>query len=171
MSRRLRPLPDRARSSSRRCRAGGLSILANSGGIGANLRKQMERIGILESSAVAAPALAAAIGSACAVVFYSANHARIGAGIEELALILAWFFAAILLSVVVPGLSWLRQYMHTLALFEQKLDFEEPYVHENTRSRLLTQSARLCLAAAIAAMVASYGALVAGGFAFLELMR
>ncbi|MEX3008587.1 hypothetical protein [Hoeflea sp. TYP-13] len=136
-----------------------------------NLRKQMERIGLLEMSAVAAPALAAAIGSACAVVFYSANHSNIAAGIEDLAIILAWFFAAVLLSVMVPGLSWLRQYLNTLALFEKKVDFEEPFVHENARSRLLTQSGQFCMIAAVVAIVASYGALAIGGLEFLEIMR
>ncbi|MCP4318230.1 MAG: hypothetical protein GY789_20000 [Hyphomicrobiales bacterium] len=137
----------------------------------ADLRKQIERIGLLEMSAIAAPAFAAAIGSACAVVFYTANHSLITAGIEDLAIILAWFFAAVLLSVMVPGFSWLRQYTHTLGLAEQKLDYEAPYVHENARSRLLTQSSQLCRIAAIAAIAASYGALVVGGFAFIEIMR
>ncbi|WP_419912213.1 hypothetical protein [Hoeflea sp.] len=136
-----------------------------------NLREQMERIGLMEMSAVAAPALAAAVGSACAVVFYSSNHAEIGASIGDLAIILAWFFAAILLCVVVPGLSWLRQYLHANAVFEQKVDFEEPFIHDNARSRFLSQWGRLCMIASVVAIFGSYAALTAGGFAFLEIMR
>lgn len=137
----------------------------------ANLRKQIQRIGLLEMSAIAAPAFVAAIGSACAVVFYAANHSMITANIRDLAIILAWFFAAVILSVMVPGFSRLRQYTHTLGLAQQKLDYEAPYVHENTRSRLLMQSSQFFRIAAIVALAASYGALVVGGFAFIEIMR
>ena len=137
----------------------------------ANLQMQLERIGLLEMSAIAAPAFAAAIGSACAVVFYTANHSLVSAGIHDLAIVLAWFFAAILFSVMVPGFSWLRHYTHTMGLAEQKLDYEPPYVHENPRSRFLTQSSQVCRVAGIVAIAASYATLVVGGMAFLEIMR
>ena len=136
-----------------------------------NLREQLERIGLLEMSAVAAPALAAAVGSACAVVFYTANHAQVGATIGDLAIVLAWFFAAVLLCVMVPGLSWLRQYLHAHALYEQTVDFEEPFIHDSAKSRFLSQWGRLCMIASVVAIFGSYAALTAGGFAFLDIMR
>jgi hypothetical protein len=137
----------------------------------ANMHRQIERIGFVEMAAIAAPAFAAAIASACAVVYYSANHATLAAGLDDLAVILAWFCGAILLSMTVPGFSRLRHYTHTLGLAHQKLDFQAPYVHENRRSRLLIQTSQVCQFAALAAMAASYAALTVGGIAFLEIMR
>ena len=137
----------------------------------ANLHRQAERIGLVEMAAIAAPAFAAAIASACAVVFYSANHATLSAGLEDLAIILAWFCGAILLSMAVPGFSRLRQYTHILGLAQQKLDYQAPYVHDNGRSRFLTLTSQVFKFAALVAMAASYAALTVGGFAFLEIMR
>ena len=134
-----------------------------------DLREQIGRIGLFEMSAVAAPALAGAMGLACAVVFYASGTS--GAALADFASVLAWFFVAVLLSVMVPGLSWLRHYTRALSLFEQKLNFEEPFVHGNTKTRLLTHSGQFCVVVAVFAIVLSYGALVAGGLAFLDLMR
>ncbi|MCY6381087.1 hypothetical protein [Hoeflea prorocentri] len=134
-----------------------------------DLREEIGRIGLFEMSAIAAPALAGALGLACAVVLYASGTS--GAALAELSPVLAWFFAAVLLSVMVPGLSWLRHYTHALSLFERKLDFEEPFVHGNGKTKLLTYSGQLCVAAAVGAIVCSYGALLAGGIAFLDLMR
>lgn len=134
-----------------------------------DLREQIGRIGLFEMSALAAPALAGALGLTCAVVFYASGTS--GAALAEFAAVLTWFFIAVLLSVMVPGLSWLRHYTRALSLFEQKLDFEEPFVHGNAKTRLLTHAGQLCVAAAVCAIVFSYGALAAGGLAFLDLMR
>lgn len=137
----------------------------------ANLTKQIEQLGFLEMSAIRAPAFAAAIGSSLAVIFYAANYSHLSAGITELAIVLAWFLAAIGFSVIVPGLSRLRQQMHTMALAEQKLDYEPPYVHENARSRQLMQYSQYYKMAMVSAVAASYATLVVGGIAFLEIMR
>ncbi|MEM6462826.1 MAG: hypothetical protein AAF724_13010 [Pseudomonadota bacterium] len=137
----------------------------------ANLTRQIERIGLLEMSAMAAPAFAAAIGCAFAVIFYTANHSVIAAGTSEIVAILGWFFAAILLSVMVPGLSWLRQYTRTLGLARQKLNYEPPFVHSDGFSRVLLRSSIALKASAIFAIVASYSALAVGGLQFLDIIR
>ena len=137
----------------------------------ANLQRQIERIGMVERAAIAAPAFVAAVASACVVVYYSANHTVTGVTMPDLVAILAWFFGAIVLSLAVHGFNHLRHTAHTMGLAQQQLDFQAPYVHDNRRSRLLLQISYACRGAAMVAVAASYAVLTVGGMAFLDLMR
>lgn len=137
----------------------------------ANLHKQIERVGMVERAAIAAPAFIAAVASACVVVYYSANHAVTGIAMPDLVAILAWFFGAIVLSLAVHGFNRMRHAAHTLGLAQQQLNYQAPYVHDNRRSRLLLQISYAFKGAAMVAVAASYAALTVGGMAFLDLMR
>ncbi len=137
----------------------------------ANLEKQLERIGLIERSAIAAPAFLAGIAAASVFVFYSVNQAATGVAIHDMASILAWFFGTILLTMMVPVFNRLRHVTHTMGLAKQKLDYEAPFVHDNRASRLLLQVSYACKGAAMMAIAASYAALTVGGMAFLDIIR
>ncbi len=137
----------------------------------ANLQKQAERIGLIESLAIAAPAVISAVASAGVVVIDRASFAVGVASTQDLAAILAWFIGAILLSLAVPVFNRLRHASHTMGLAQQQLDYRAPYVHDNRRSRLLLQISHAFRGAAMAAVAASYAALTVGGMAFLDLVR
>ncbi len=137
----------------------------------ANLQKEVERIGLIERSAIAAPACIAAIAVAYIFATHSVNQAASGIAMHDLASILGWFFGAIVLTMTVPVFGRLRHIAHTMGLARQKLDFQAPYVHDNRLSRLLLQISYAFKGASMMAIAASYAALTVGGMAFFDLMR
>ncbi|MEM9105467.1 MAG: hypothetical protein AAGC96_07400 [Pseudomonadota bacterium] len=136
----------------------------------ANLQRQAERIGLIERSAIAAPAFIAAFAAAFVFVYYSVNQVPTGLAMHDLASILAWFFGAILLSMTVPVFNRLRHLTQTMGLARQKLDFQAPYIHDSRLSRMLLQTSYAFKGAAMVAIAASYAALTVGGMALFDLV-
>jgi len=136
----------------------------------ASLQKHFDLISHLAVAAIRAPALAAVGGIVTALGYYSLDHGRMSGGVNHLEAALFWFLVAVFLTVLAPGLSYLGQYAQTQAMAEQDLDFTNPYVHDNSRSRSFSRLGQFCQIAVLVSVLASYAALVLGAVMFLRLM-
>ncbi len=137
----------------------------------ASLQKNFDLISPFAIAAIRAPAFAAVGGIIASLGYDLLNHTRPGIETGQVEAAVSWFFAAIFLSVLAPGLSYASQYAQTQAMAEQDLDFTDPFVHDNRRSRLLARLGQFCGVASVAAIVGSYAALLLGGATFLRLLN
>jgi hypothetical protein len=136
----------------------------------ASLQKHFDLISPIAIAAIRAPAFAAVGGIIASLGYYSVNYARLNSSAEQIQSAIFWFFIAIFLSVLAPGLTYVSRYAQTQAMAEQDLDFTNPYVHDNRRSKHLGRLGQLCHLAGVASILASYAALILGGAMFLQMM-
>lgn len=89
------------------------------------------------NAAMRAPAIAAAGGIAGVLGFYSANRATLRtspSALFDFNWSLGWFFIAVLLCVIAPGIAYLCQTCFVKSLGEQRLSYEHPFVHDTKAS-------------------------------------
>lgn len=137
----------------------------------ASLQKNFDLISPFAIAAIRAPAIAAVGGIIASLGYDLLNHTRPGIESGQVEVAVFWFFLAIFLSVLAPGLSYASQYARTQAMAEQDLDFTNPYIHDNRRSRSLGRLGQICRAASFAAILGAYAALLPGGAMFLRLLN
>ncbi|WP_018900474.1 hypothetical protein [Rhizobium sp. 2MFCol3.1] len=129
---------------------------------------------LLESfanSAMKAPAIASAGGIAGLLGFFSANSKAIihTPAVEIFSEAVTYFFASVLLAVIVPSLAYITQYCYTAYQVHHTMHFDSPFVRPKpsaVRWQAFGYSIHLI---AILLVVGSIVLLVVGGLKFFEL--
>lgn len=124
-------------------------------------------------AAMKAPAFVSAGGLAAALAFYSANHQLISASAganQQFSNVLTWLLAALLLTVVAPGLAYFSQLAYLDANSNFTHHYESPYVRYTKRSKIANAIGDICRWTAVIFIVCSIGCAALGGVSLLRLI-
>lgn len=133
--------------------------------------KQIESFSL---AAMKAPSLAAAGGIAAVLGFYSANYDRLSvieSKLDDFNSILLWWSLALLISIVLPGLSYLGQMSYVDRLSEQIYDSDAREFADNDVSKRHLFIGDFFRVFAMFLMCVSYIFLVLGGYHFYKLAQ
>ncbi len=125
------------------------------------------------SDAMKAPAIVGLGGIVALLGFYSANFDRLSrntAAMQSFGDMLFWLFASLLMTVAAPGFAYLSQIAYTQALNDERFDFDEPFVHETTKSKRYRRLGDVFRWAAVVLVILSIIGLAIAGVLFFRVV-
>ena len=137
-----------------------------------NAAEVFKMVASFSNAAMRAPAIAAAGGIAALLAFGSANPSMSdGPAIGNFNAALWWFFVAVMLCVLAPGVAYFSQTFYVSANGARTLSYVHPFVHDTRGSKSWGIAGEVMRFAAIVLVLGAIAALGVGGGHFLRVVK